>query len=578
MAKQIFRGRSATNFLVVSEKDTDWMEWNGPNDRVLFHWQRLGLNEESPDTDIPIAVARAMNDLSIASIQRVSETLGFIKKAGEGENASLIILCVDENGSLLRTGYVTNSTGLISRGVVLNVEWFKGFENEDGLSRINIEDYGSGYFFLSGDEIENLGFQLDDDDDEISPPLPPPPTGGSGAFKSIPRFYKSAPPERIEKLEETKPLFRIGDPEETEKRKDEDDRVELNRKEKSFFRREPRFSFNVKSDPGSTEFIFYSTNREKTGQGDFNNYYGTTLGDLEMGWLKVNIPPGHKVGKVERPKKILFFKIKEKDKKHIMITDMLIPDENRFYELLDQRLKNYDNSALIFIHGYNTSFAECAWRTAQISYDVNFRGVAGFFSWPSAAKSHFYGSDIEYSDASIPDLEKFVRDFIKKTGVEEIHFVAHSMGNRLLTSMISNLQKDTGFSPEIGKINQLIMAAPDLDQDVFKRNIMPYFQAVGKRRTLYASDRDKALAFAEWLRINRPRLGDGGGSVFVQQGIDSIDASNINPPKWLDHSYVFETKPLISDLKRIIYQNDPPDVRDLKPRSKNGTRYWIFPK
>ncbi len=571
--QKYYTGRGAY-FLVVTLADNDWIRWSSNGNRFTFRWKNLGLSEDASHTELLIAVSKMYPEAETNEIEKIAELISYISQE---EITETIVLGFNEQ-KVEQVGYIDSGSGVTPDGIYLDIRWFDDFEITEKFENLSVLDFEIGFNLLSNKKASSFGFTLEFPDDDAEDDELLDETfkrvyledfdGINVLFQEVPKAKKDV--NLLPKLEEAdfEPpaiLKKLKEP------------FELEEVEESFFTQEPVRKVSVKKDPGGTVFVFYGTNRNRTGKKPADTYYGKELGNLETGWLKVNIPPGHKVGKIERPKKILL-QFRAKKKKHVIITDMLQIDEKRFYELLNYRLSLVDNSALIFIHGYNNSFAECAWRTAQISYDVNFRGITGFFSWPSAAKAHFYGSDIEYADASIPDFDKFVRDIVNRTGVEEIHFVAHSMGNRILTATISSLQKDPDFNEDLKKFRQLIMAAPDIDQDVFKRNILPYFYQVGIRRTLYASDRDKALSFAEWLRVKRPRLGDGGNSVFVQNGIDSIDASNINPPKWLDHSYVFETKPLLSDLKRIIYQNDPPDVRDLKSKKKQGIRYWMFPK
>ncbi|SMO54370.1 alpha/beta hydrolase [Gracilimonas mengyeensis] len=569
-------------FLAVRLENTKWINWDRNGTSFRFFLNQLNLSKNSSDTEQLIAVSRAFSDVETSEIEQIAESIQFIcqKKLP----ANTIVVGLNAENQIEKTGQVSEASGIGKEGVVIDISWSEESTQGNLEEGIIALDHGPGFLLLTTSQVDRLHFGIDFLDQIDSSVTPAPEESffeSDSDYEDMDDadfdFHESVPKviteEKIERQAKKIPQFKAY----RLSRKPKPS-FELSEREEEFFRKAPVNETDSKKDPGGEVFVFYGTNRAKTGNKDYYKFFGSTLGALETGWLKINIPPGHEVGKMERPFKFLFIKRKAKKKKHILISDMLETNEDRFYELLKHRLSKSDKSALIFIHGYNNSFAACAWRTAQICYDVNFKGVGGFFSWPSAAKPHFYGSDIEYADASVLDFETFLKGIVTKTGVEEIHLVAHSMGNRILTSSISSLQQDGDFRDELHKIYQLIMAAPDVDQEVFKRNIMPYFQQVGQRRTLYASDRDKALAFSEWLRVKRPRLGDGGKSVFVENGIDSIDASNINPPKWLDHSYVFETKPLISDLKRVIYQNDGPEVRDLKQRKKNGIDYWVFPK
>jgi len=71
------------------------------------------------------------------------------------------------------------------------------------------------------------------------------------------------------------------------------------------------------------------------------------------------------------------------------------------------------------------------------------------------------------------------------------------MGNRLLTLALNNLAAKYSTESKLKRISQVVLAAPDLDQDVFKNNLLPKLRNIGLRRTLYSSDKDKALNFSE---------------------------------------------------------------------------------
>ena len=300
---------------------------------------------------------------------------------------------------------------------------------------------------------------------------------------------------------------------------------------------------------------------------------------MRYGSCKINIPKDHIQGNIERPSKILWlFNLSENDEKHIVLKKIQEKSEDDFYQWLKRDLPNTENkSALLFVHGYNTSFAEAAWRTGQIAYDTPFNGLTGFFSWPSYGNNINYFSDIENADASITALEKFIEDFIIKTEAKKLHIIAHSMGNRVVTQALNNLFRKESFKPYRNIINQIILAAPDLDQDVFTSNILPTFKNIGFKRTLYASDKDKALSLSKTLRIGKIRLGQGGKNIFVSDGIDSIDASDVMS-EGNHHSYIFETRELLMDMNILFQEGWEPSKRRLINKTKNGLFYWLFRK
>ncbi|MDP2362972.1 MAG: alpha/beta hydrolase, partial [Ignavibacteria bacterium] len=333
-----------------------------------------------------------------------------------------------------------------------------------------------------------------------------------------------------------------------------------------------------KEDEGGKMTLFYGTNRNRTTSTDINKLFGDQLDKLKYGFCDVSIPRGHILGELERPFKFLFIKFSEVPGEHVVLKSL---DELSKEDFLNRLSKSIDNlpekSAIVFIHGYNTTFAEAARRTAQIAYDTPFYGISGFFSWPSSGTIKAYLKDGENAEASVSDLEKFIEEIVIQTKIEKLHLIAHSMGNKLLTLTLNNLADKSSFKEKLNIINQIVLGAPDIDQNVFKNNILPKFKNIGAQRTLYSSDKDKAIDLSEYIRGGLVRLGDAGESLFVSDGLDTIDASNIKSDK-VGHAYIFETKELLADLHFLLSWGFKPEQRRLKARKKSNLIYWLFPE
>jgi len=334
---------------------------------------------------------------------------------------------------------------------------------------------------------------------------------------------------------------------------------------------------NEKKDNGREVTLFYATNRNVT-QTEDSLGFGNDLSDLTVGKCTVNIPPGHRQGEIERPEKFLFFfQFRENARKHVVVTSVSRLDQNDFLNFLKDRLDLSDEkSAILFIHGYNTSFEEAAWRTAQITYDLPFYGISGFFSWPSTAVALDYLGDQERARASESALGMLI-DQLLETGVSKLHFIAHSMGNMVLTETLCNIVQRPSVKSKLSVFNQIILAAPDIDVDVFHKTILPGFKSVGSRRTIYASDNDHALILSRTIRGGRPRIGDAGDQIFVDESVDTIDASNVEVAN-STHSYMFETVDLLYDLNMLVTQGLEPAKRRLIEIKKDHHKFYLFRK
>ncbi len=332
-----------------------------------------------------------------------------------------------------------------------------------------------------------------------------------------------------------------------------------------------------KEEKGGLAEIFFATNRAKLKNSEI--HYDKVLGnELIYGICQVSIPRGHVQGNLERPKKYWFYEFSENENEHITLKKV----EEKKPEDFDKQLTEWiaisnEKAALIFIPGFNTTFEEAARRTGQLAWDIPFDGPTGFFSWPSSGSLKSYSADEEKSESSAPDFSKFLMQIINNTGVERLHIIAHSMGSRVLSFSLSQLVHESEFQKKAHIIQQLVLGAPDIDQEKFKKTILPHITSIGLSRTLYSSDKDMAMIMSHTLRGGRPRLGEAGASIFVEHGIDTIEVSNM-PSRNINHNYIFETKELLIDLFYLLSKNMKPSERRLKAVPKGKLNYWLFAK
>lgn len=295
--------------------------------------------------------------------------------------------------------------------------------------------------------------------------------------------------------------------------------------------------------------VFFGTDRNYTKSENLNDAFGTKRSSLKYGVVEVSIPHDHRIGEIESPA-IWKFEFSEDPKKHMMLQEISLLEKDDFFNKLSKEIQQSEKkSTFLFVHGYNTSFSEAAKRTAQISYDLKFDGKAVFYSWPSQASTFRYGKDEENIAWSQKNMQRFLEDYLSKSKAEEIYLVAHSMGNRGLTRAIVQVMKD---HPHLRKkIKEIILAAPDIDADVFKNDIAPQMVAETKKPiTLYVSADDLALKASKLLHGN-PRAGDAGEKMVIVDGIETIDASGIDT-SFLSHSYFADSTSIISDIFDII--------------------------
>lgn len=298
---------------------------------------------------------------------------------------------------------------------------------------------------------------------------------------------------------------------------------------------------------------------------------------ISYGNCEVSIPRDHKTGELEAPS--LLRKYLENPAKHVVLLRLNLRNRNEFMSDLNSTIaEKKTNSALVFIHGYNNTFEDAARRTAQIAHDIEFPGVPMFYSWPSNGATLSYVTDGNDADQAIVYLKAFLKDLAVNSKFTSITLLAHSMGNRVLTQAFAALKNEIDTT-KLRVFKEIILAAPDIDADVFKNNIVPALVASKSSVTLYASSRDGALTAAK--KINgEPRAGDSDGGLVVVKGIETIDATNADTNLFwgLGHAYVADSRNILSDLSYLIVKGLHATSRyGLEPvPAPSGTQYWKF--
>lgn len=296
---------------------------------------------------------------------------------------------------------------------------------------------------------------------------------------------------------------------------------------------------------------------------------------LERGYCWVSVPVQvHERGSghMELPG---LFEVRANPEKHFTLQRVEQAERSDFLQDLRAAVQDSEaKHAFVFIHGYNVLFREAALRTAQLRYDLDFDGPAAFFSWPSNGSLLSYASDEETANLTERSgvLHDFLTDFINETGAESVHLIAHSMGNRLMTRAFEKLP-ETRNSRGHKTISQLIMAAPDVNPAEFML-LADRIRDLTRSRTLYASEKDIALIGSEVLRMsNYTRLGQGGQSRVIVDGVQTIDASDLSRELFdLGHSYYVHPK-VMRDLKHLL---NSPAVVPQRPWLMSVEDYWIF--
>lgn len=328
--------------------------------------------------------------------------------------------------------------------------------------------------------------------------------------------------------------------------------------------------------PSTLVRVFYGTNRAATDETDPGAMYGSERGPLQFGVCDVSIPRTHQTGELEAPS-IWKLEFRENPKKHVILASVEPTDGSRFLSELQSTItRSEDQEAFVFVHGYNVTFEDAARRTAQIAYDLKFRGAPILFSWPAQGDLVDYTIDENTAAWAEAQATEFLEAVALSCGAKRIHLVAHSMGNRIVARALERMVRQPSFGA-VPEFNQVVLTAPDIDAEIFKRDIAPRIVQAAERVVIYASSNDRALIASNKVH-GYTRLGQAGRHLTLFPSIPKIevvDASSVDTSLFgLRHSYYASSDLVLKDLGRV-FRGLPPNARDLTA-DKSGKSWTLL--
>jgi esterase/lipase superfamily enzyme len=180
-----------------------------------------------------------------------------------------------------------------------------------------------------------------------------------------------------------------------------------------------------------------------------------------------------------------------------------------------------------------------------------------------------YFVDRESGEFTIYHLKNLIRLLASFPEVERINLLAHSRGGDVTATALRELiieARAGGHNPrELYRIENLIMAAPDLDFDIVRQRLMAekFGPAFGEI-TVYTTDSDKALSLSQTLmsgtrfgRIRATDLGEQEQAIFrIVKNVAFIDVQGVR--SFTGHAYYLGNPSTSSDIIRTINNGSRP--------------------
>jgi esterase/lipase superfamily enzyme len=301
-------------------------------------------------------------------------------------------------------------------------------------------------------------------------------------------------------------------------------------------------------DTGRVDMLVATTRKAVDDPG--LRYSGDRAMTISLDRILVSIPPdrARKVGDVQWPARAPA----DPEKEFAVVATSKITSEKQVGDWF-RKNRNRKRQALIFVHGFNNTYSDAVFRFAQIVHDARTDAAPILFSWPSRASALGYLYDKESTNYSRRALEDLIIQAAESPDVGDITILAHSMGTWLTTEALRGVAMRNKKIP--AKVSAVILASPDIDTDVFRRQMLE-MGTVRPHFTILSSTQDKALDLSRWLSGGIDRVGGLDLSPYAADlerlGVSVIDTSTISAGDPLGHTTFAESPEIVRLLGRRI--------------------------
>ena len=241
---------------------------------------------------------------------------------------------------------------------------------------------------------------------------------------------------------------------------------------------------------------------------------------------------------------------------------------------------------LTYVHGFKQTFETAVLDAAHLSDAIKFRGRTMAFSWPSKAGMFDYAYDRDSAVFSRDDFEHVLSSIVSAPGASRVHIIAHSMGTMFDSAVFSRDDFEHVLSSIVsapgasrvhiiahsmgtmlaleslrqlyarygdtvtGRIGAVVLAAPDIDMDVFSSAISRIGPLAGEI-TVITSTNDRALALSGRFAGGMTRVDAAEKAAIERFGVRVIDASDAG---WgiINHDLFLSNAEVLKVIRRAI--------------------------
>lgn len=254
--------------------------------------------------------------------------------------------------------------------------------------------------------------------------------------------------------------------------------------------------------------------------------------ELSYASVSVSVPPTHQAGALERPKDLP----PDPRTEFAVVDPAIYTSSSAFVSSLNAELRTRPRDhreVLMFVHGYNMTTSDAILQVGQFVEDTGFKGVPVVFAWASAGQVTKYVYDLNSALIARPLLIQAAQT-VSRSNANKYHLFAHSMGSFLTMEALVDA-KQQGLFNRSGKMQNVVLASPDIDIDLFKMQMSQFGQSYDRLFILLSED-DSALRASRRVAGGVPRLGAAEVEELSEFNVIAIDLSNVSDSKSGSHS------------------------------------------
>lgn len=319
------------------------------------------------------------------------------------------------------------------------------------------------------------------------------------------------------------------------------------------------------------DLLIASTREKDPTPGTYFN--GNRSEMLNFAQASISVPPTHKAGAIEWPNTLPGNPNTDfvaRDAGHLESQQAFLQQLNR---QLRKKPKGQRN-ILLFIHGYNTLFAEGLYRLTQFVHDANDDVVPVLFTWASRGHVTGYVYDLNSTAIARDNLIETLL-LLEKSEAETISILAHSMGNYLLMETGRQMTRQQ-FKVIDRKLKLVVMAAPDIDIDLFKSTLRRNGPPTNPYIIVVSRD-DSALRISRRVAGGIERVGAySDDEELADLGAIVVDVTDLQSAQTSSHSKFAALAQFSPELRQALISSGLTEVASIAGPANTGDTLGSF--